>query len=140
MEKNYTQVRMLTADNPAQQRRLDVLRPMLDEKMGELQTAIELRRSDFAAAQAVILSERGKRAMDDIRRVVGEMDDEERRLLEVRHRDAESSARTARNVIIWGSVLGTAFVALVALYMSLWYRRRYRQVGKERNFYRRSDQ
>lgn len=114
VEHHYSEVRKLTSDNPAQQRRLDAVRPLVDEKLAELRRTVELRRTQgFAATEAVVSAGEGKRFMDDMRRIVTEMDRDEATLLKQRHLEAEKSAQTARNVILWGSLLGMAFVALV---------------------------
>jgi methyl-accepting chemotaxis protein len=114
IERHFAEIRTLTNDNPNQQRRLNDVRPLIDEKLGELKRTIDLRRAEgFGPTQAVVAEGQGKRAMDAIRRIVFEMDREELELLGQRHREAEAAAQTARNVILWGSLLGTAFVAIV---------------------------
>ena len=58
--------------------RADALAPLIADKLAELQQTIELRRTrDFAAAQAVVLTDRGKKAMDAIRTIIQEMNAEE---------------------------------------------------------------
>lgn len=119
IEQHYAEVRKLTADNAAQQRRLDAVRAVMDEKVGELRRTIEVRRVDgFEAAEKAVSGGDGKRYMDDLRRIIGEMDREETDLLKQRHAEAERSAEAARNVILWGSLLGVVFVVMVGLLIS----------------------
>ncbi len=72
------EVRQLTSDNPTQQGRLDDLEPLIAAKFDELQETIDLRRgAGFDAALAVVLTDKGKAVMDNIRRVIGEMSGDE---------------------------------------------------------------
>ncbi len=58
------ELRRLTLDNLTQQRRLEVVAPLVDAKLAELRQTIELRRAgDTAGALAVVQSDRGKRLL-----------------------------------------------------------------------------
>ena len=119
LEGHFGNLRTLTADNAVQQRRLDSVRPVIDQKLAELERTVELRRSaGFEATERVIANGNGKRYMDDVRRILAEMDRDEQALLAQRHRDAEASAQTARTVILWGSLAGMFFVGMVGLTIS----------------------
>jgi methyl-accepting chemotaxis protein len=118
IERAFVEVRSLTSDNPAQQRRLDQVRPVVDKKLERLKAYIDLRRSAGLEATAKVFSKgEGRLAMDEIRRILNELDRDERLLLERRGAEAEASAATARTVILWGSLLGMVFVALVGFYI-----------------------
>jgi methyl-accepting chemotaxis protein len=119
LDRNYSEVKTLTSDNPVQQQRLGALRPLIDEKLMEMKRGIAARRTaGLEATETVISDGKGKAAMDELRRLVAEMDHEELSLLKQRHAEAEQSARIARNVILWGSLMGMAFVALVGFLIS----------------------
>jgi len=119
LEGHFGNLRTLTADNAVQQRRLDSVRPVIDQKLAELERTVELRRSaGFEATERVIANGNGKRYMDDVRRILAEMDRDEQALLAQRHRDAEASAQTARTVILWGSLAGMFFVGMAGLTIS----------------------
>jgi CHASE3 domain sensor protein len=114
IDKNFAELRQLTIDNPGQTRRLDALRPLIDSKLLEMKNRIELRRTgSFEAAAASILTGDGKRLMDGIRMVLREMDQEEERLLDVRHREAASSTEITTAVIVWGSLAAIVLTSLV---------------------------
>ncbi|HEY0987940.1 MAG TPA: CHASE3 domain-containing protein [Kofleriaceae bacterium] len=114
IDKVFAEIRQLTIDNPVQTRRLEALRPLIDGKLTELKHRIELRRTGtFEAAAATITSGDGKRLMDGIRVLIREMDQEEDRLLEIRHREAESSTELTTAVIVWGSVAALVITILV---------------------------
>jgi len=119
VRKAGAELRALIADNPAQLRRLESLDRHLDTRMKLLGSISAMRRAGgFDAAVASIKAGEGRLEMDTIRSVLREMDDEERHLLAARFADAESAARTARLVILWGSLLGVLFVALVGFHIS----------------------
>ncbi|HEY0193143.1 MAG TPA: CHASE3 domain-containing protein, partial [Kofleriaceae bacterium] len=46
VDRAYNTVLKLTADNPSQQRKLVIIRPMIDQRIGELQTVLDARRTD----------------------------------------------------------------------------------------------
>ncbi len=114
IEHGYGALKNLTADNPRQQRRLEAVWPLLEERSAELRDAIELRRSGGVEAVArEVATGRGLRTMQALRSALSEMDKDEADLLVTRRAEAEASSVTARAVIAWGSFLGALFVGLV---------------------------
>ncbi|MEI9948859.1 MAG: CHASE3 domain-containing protein [Pseudomonadota bacterium] len=106
------ELRRLTADNEVQQRRLSALQPLIDGKLAELKRTIEMRRTQgFDPTQKVVAGGEGKALMDQIRQLVGQMDEDESSLLKRRNAEAELSAENTKAVILWGSLLGIALVA-----------------------------
>lgn len=106
-------LRKLTADNPRQQARLDEAEPLIFAKLAELKHTIDLRRTQgFDAALKVVVSGEGKKAMDDLRKVAGAMDREERELLGRRNESAETSASSAKVTILSGVLLALVFVSI----------------------------
>jgi len=64
-------LRALTADNPAQQQRLDSLDHVTGDKLAELAATITLRHdSGFAAAVAQVRTDRGRKSMEAARSLV----------------------------------------------------------------------
>jgi CHASE3 domain sensor protein len=115
----YAELRRLTGDSPQQQRRLDALRTQIDARFAHTRRVLDLRRrAGITAAAANVSTGEGRRLMDAVQRTVGEMDRAEQELLDVRTREAESSSHTARTVILWGSLLGSAFVGLLGFYIA----------------------
>ncbi len=105
-------LRELTADNPNQQKRLDALEPLMKEKFSELNQTIELRRSKgLSPALQIVLTDRGKVYMDEMRKIIGDMDKEEIDLLSTRDKAARQRADLTKETI----VAGTGLVLLVAL-------------------------
>jgi methyl-accepting chemotaxis protein len=100
------ELRKLTADNPAQQKRLDSLESLVVARLAELKQTIDLRaKGSVEEAVKIVRGGEGKRFMDDIRRIVGEMDDEERGLLKQRAEEADAAAGGAKSVILLGTLL-----------------------------------
>ena len=93
-----------------------MLEPLINGKEGkfaELQETIEARKDPARGADAalqIVRSDRGKKAMDDIRKVIAEMKSEEETLLKKRSVEAEQSAPTPRCTIVYGTL--AAFVIL----------------------------
>ncbi|MGC2467809.1 MAG: CHASE3 domain-containing protein [Candidatus Acidiferrum sp.] len=108
----------LTSDNPNEQKRIQILEPLVEKKLAELQMTIDLRKSDgFAAANRAVLKGSGKQWMDEIRAIVAEMANEEKDLLKIRTQEAnESVKRTSRTILVGTlvsiSLLGLCFVLL----------------------------
>ena len=113
-------LRRLTADNPAQQQRLDALAPLIEAKLAELKETIDLRAGSggFAAALAVVLTDKGKAVMDQIRDVLTAMVQQERQLLTVRAAAASSSAATTSSVVAFGSGLLLLLMAVAGYLLS----------------------
>ncbi|MHB1174274.1 MAG: methyl-accepting chemotaxis protein [Sulfuriferula sp.] len=106
-------LRRLTADNPSQQHRLDALGPLIAAKLSELKETIGLRKTKgFEAALQVIRTDKGKQAMDDIRKLIAAMGSEEKALLEQRDVGVKASSKATISTIIYGIPLAFAVLAL----------------------------
>ncbi len=114
------ELKSLTSDNPNQQRRLDELHRHLATKLAVLAETIETRRKGgLEAALKVIQSDRGKEAMDAIRRIVGEAKDEERALLEQRNAAVAEAARQLNMTVIGGFAIAVIASLGIAIVISL---------------------
>lgn len=110
------ELRRLTADNPARQRQLDALAPLLEARLATSTMMIDLRRTQgFEAARRETATASGKEAQDEIRRRVAEMFATEEGLLRQREAQTAVAARASQTVIIGGSGLAIAVVALALL-------------------------
>lgn len=105
----------LTSDNALQQARVPVLKAQMALKQKYLSENIELRRTEgFEAVRNVVMTDRGKVAMDAIRQTVGEMQQEGRALLRERFANTETAFMTAVHSGILSGVLGVALAFAVA--------------------------
>jgi PAS domain S-box-containing protein len=126
----------LTADNPAQQRRLEALAPVVAAQMLYSREVIEARRNQgFESARSLILNGKGKRLLDQIRASLDEMKGAEETLLKERELHARHSATVTQSVIIGGSLFALAFVgmSLVVIQRDFAGRRRAEQALREAN-------
>jgi methyl-accepting chemotaxis protein len=113
---NFTEVRRLTSDNPNQQRRLEELQPLIQQREEFLKKGIDLRREKgFAAALQIVVNGTGKKLMDEARAKIREMDDEERGLLDKRTSDAGVSARNTVYMIAFGVPIVLALKGIISL-------------------------
>jgi methyl-accepting chemotaxis protein len=112
-------LRRLTADNANQQRRLDAVEPLTAGKIGELKETIDLRRGKgFDAALQVIRTDKGKKLMDDIRKVVAEMVHEEKLLREQSYAEVQASSRATISIIVYGIPLAFALLTLMGFWIT----------------------
>jgi len=98
IDRTLKQLRELTRDNPAQQRRLDGLEPKVKARLAILADIIERRRQQengFEKAVVEIRTGRGKAAMDEVREAVSDLENEERTLLVQRNKAAEEKNAAA---------------------------------------------
>ncbi|TMB19734.1 MAG: response regulator, partial [Deltaproteobacteria bacterium] len=118
-------LRSLTADSPAQQERVKALESALAVKMDELARTIELRkRGDVEGALAIVRTDHGKAAMDRIRSIVSEMDQDERRVLRARQDAWESVTSYSTAVTTGGSAVLLFLILMAAFVASREYRAR----------------
>jgi PAS domain S-box-containing protein len=111
-------LQQLTADNPDQERRLQSLGALIEERLAELGSVVELRQTQgFEAAQKKILTGKGKTFHDQIRRLIDELERAEESLLQLRDGQTRQSTGLTKTVITGGGALGFGFVAfaLVAI-------------------------
>jgi PAS domain S-box-containing protein len=120
LQEETVHLKTLTADNPVQQRNISLIESLVAVKLNELDQAIVLRQqSGFDAARQAMLSGRGKQAMDEIRRILANMNDEENGLLARRGQESEAAGRIAIMTAMIESVID---IVLLALVVSLAYR------------------
>jgi methyl-accepting chemotaxis protein len=111
IDANRTRLAQLVNDNPRQTARAEALIPLIAERIASMQETLEVRRSrDFAAAQELVLTDRGKRAMDSIRQILRDMTQDEERLLAQRAEAATIATSNTR----WTIILGTLAALLIA--------------------------
>jgi len=113
------ELRDLTRDNPAQQKRIALLEPLIQAKIDELKQTIEMRRNQgFAPVLDRIKTGIGKKLMDDIRKVAAQMELEERDLLKRRAEEVEATTAGATLVIVFGTLFCLVFVSATGLYLT----------------------
>ena len=112
IDERLADIIRLTRDNIRQQERIPVLKSRLQTKLSELEETIKLRRTaGFEAAKAVVITDRGKNAMDAIRAQVGTMEEEEQELRAQRILEMDKAYELA---IFSGLITGLVGVLLSA--------------------------
>ena len=113
IEVQFDTLRRLTSDNAHQQQRLDSIRPLVTEKISELQATIDLRTEKGAdAALKIVLTDKGRQVMDDIRAIVDQMVAEENQLLIERDEVAKNSAQATKATILYGTIAAFVLVGI----------------------------
>ncbi len=107
-------LRLLTRDDPAQQRRLDGVAPLVSRRLEHLRGPVEARRRGrLQAAIDIVMAGHGRRLMESIHATLGEMDREENRRLREREAGLRRSGRRALLVLALGSAVSLGLIGLV---------------------------
>lgn len=115
-EQSWALLADLMADNPEQRRRLDVLEPLVQQKLAFMRRSVELRRNEgFDPAAALVATVQDKQTMDEIRKRLAAMQAEEDRLLAVRLKEARSQAGWTVLMLVLGLVLAGLLVMTIFL-------------------------
>ena len=114
--KSLDKLQKLTSDNSVQQERIKKIRPLIKAKFDELAETIELRRVEgFDAALAVVLSDKGKVVMDQIRGLLDAMVADEKVLMEKR---SSSTTSSAKKMITVTAVISSIVILLIAFFIT----------------------
>jgi methyl-accepting chemotaxis protein len=106
-------LQQLTVD-PAQQQRIVVLKAKVDERLRILNGVIALRKEKgFESARQFIMTDKGKKSMDEIRTLFDEMKTAENTLLQQRTAQVNASTLFAKNLIVWGTLFAIILLTLV---------------------------
>jgi len=102
-----------TAPRSEQNRRLQRIRQLVDEKRAELKATIDLRQAGRPAdALAIVETDKGKAYMDEIRALCAAIEQNEQSRLLQAEAAAQQSATNLRDISVGGSVLLAAFLLL----------------------------
>jgi len=111
LQERLQTLRKLTSDNFNQQRRLDILQALIEQRLARLKTGISIRQTQgFEAAQQYVLTNQGRQLMVEIRQVTQEMENEEYEFLAQRSQKAQTAAQATLNTIVYG--IPVSFVIL----------------------------
>ena len=127
-------LKQLTADNALQQRRLEMLSPILAERVAVAKAVIDARKSQgLEGAQRVVLTGKGKVLQDRIRAIVDEMIATERELLNARQDRTKNAATITKLVIVSGATIATICVGFALFFIRRQLVRRARLEAELRN-------
>ena len=109
-------LRAQTADNPAQQRRLDSLEALVATRLARFQWTIDTRRTGgLAAAGRAVIGGRGQELMRLVHGVVTRMEDDEAQLLAQRSAALQARVRLARLTAWTGVLVALALASLASV-------------------------
>jgi CheY-like chemotaxis protein/CHASE3 domain sensor protein len=118
IEGSVRDLRLLVIDNPSQVTRVDSLGMIAFLKMEELKETVKLRKEKgFEAAVGLMLTDKGKTYMIQIRKIVEDMNAEEKRLLKIRETNAEDNAQSTIRNIFMGVVLVLGIIVFMLFYI-----------------------
>src|SRR3954452_9258049 len=113
IEDDMSELRTLTADNPAQQQRVDLLQSLITKGVAVSGEQVRLEKSgDHEAAIASVRSGAGKDIMDQIGQLTPKLRQAEDDLLAERTNKANTDARNAILTIIIGIALTALLLAV----------------------------
>ena len=120
IEPHLTHLEQLTADTPDELAQIPELRRLVNEKLAELARTISLFRAGKSAeAKALVVSDLGLHTMDNVRKLIDEMGQEERSLQADRSATYQKSIRKTTASIYLASfiaALGLVFLAYFILH------------------------
>jgi methyl-accepting chemotaxis protein len=109
-------LRTLTADNSAQQRRIDVLDPAIEHRLADLAHISSMRKEKgLPGALEAIQQANAHERMGEIRDLLAAVENEERTLLNERERTARLGARSASRIILYGNLFGLTLAAFLGI-------------------------
>jgi PAS domain S-box-containing protein len=118
VEAHLNRLAGLVADNPAQNARLPQLRELCRQKLDELERTIELFKAGKKdEARALVTSNVGRHYMEEIRSLIGAMQQDELALEKSRLELVDSSSRALVGTIYLTTALAVAGLVLLAFFI-----------------------
>ncbi|MCD6566645.1 MAG: CHASE3 domain-containing protein, partial [Bacteroidales bacterium] len=119
LSKDVSNLKELTSDNPRQQQRIVELESLIKAKLDYLSQTIQQRRDiGFDAARTIVVSDKGKMLMDDIRVILSSMTNEENILLTERSLISSVSTANAKMIIILVTAAGILIVIFLTVFLT----------------------
>jgi PAS domain S-box-containing protein len=118
MNAHINNLAELTATNAAQQSRIGTLRTLSNVKLDELATTIALfSEGEKDTARGIVLSDMGKRTMDQLRALMAEMQRDESSLESARLQEVNNSARKLVRTLYLATILAVFGLVILAFYI-----------------------
>ena len=115
IEQKIVELRDLITDQSNQQKQFATLEPLIAAKLAILKQTIDLRQNQgFDAALQLIQTNQGKHLMDDIRKIVHEIENQDKRLLQQQSQAAKASANTT--LLTLAIAISLSFLILAIVY------------------------
>lgn len=109
-------LRVLIADNPAQQKRLTQAEPIITAKMALTKRYIEMRKArETETVIKLVQAGEGQKLMDELRQIFGAMEQEERSLLKQRAAEVEAAVNNSTVSITLGTLMCLLIVSAAGI-------------------------
>jgi PAS domain S-box-containing protein len=133
VQESLAAAKRLTQDNPDQQRRLAILEPLIQKKTSIANEVIKLRRSgDTAGVLHLIATGQGQQTMDEIRKLIGEMENAEEQDLQQRTARAQVLSHMTIAIVAFGGLLALGLVGLASVIVRRDFEKRQRAEAAQR--------
>jgi signal transduction histidine kinase len=127
------ELQKLTADNPAQQRRLHDLSPIIQRKMEELGQTVQLRRDvGLEGAVRIVNTDTGRTYQKQAEAALGAMLEEEQGLLVARLSENDARAAWVRWLVLGGAGLAMVVLLIAARLLNQAWSRSYQVEAEQR--------
>jgi len=114
IDRELSDLQVLTADNPNLHQKINVLAPLIATKLAAMAHMRDMRKNQgFEPAAQLVLMNQGQRIMDDILQSIREVEDEQNQLLQQKTDESDARDRTINLSITFGSFLAI----MLALFM-----------------------
>ncbi|MEA5624547.1 GAF domain-containing protein [Nostoc sp. UHCC 0251] len=136
VDQEVAKLKSLTTDQPNQQKQIATLESLITAKITDLKQTIDLRQDKGLEAALQVLV-RNENLMDDIRKVINEIENEERRQLQQQFQ--AKKARNRNTILTLAIAICISFIVLAIIYYFI-YREAIKQkrteetLNQERNF------
>ena len=109
-------LRVLIADNPAQQKRIAQAEPIITAKMALTKRYIEMRKArETETVIKLVQAGEGQKLMDELRQIFGAMEQEERSLLKQRAAEVEAAVNNSTVSITLGTLMCLLIVSAAGI-------------------------
>lgn len=114
LQSLVTELQRLTAGNSLQQQRLATLQPLIQQKLAELQQTIDLAQANqTAAALQIVRSNEGEQLMEQMRQILGAMEQTAQRLFQQQTASAQASVATLGVTFTLATLIDVGLLGLV---------------------------
>ena len=138
LDQEIEDLKNLTADQPNQQKQILTVESLIAAKLAELNHTINLRQKlGFAAALQLIRTDKGQNLMHEIRKIITDLENQEKGRLQQQSQAAKVSARNSLLTLAIAICLSFVILAVVyyLIYREVIERKRTEEsLNKERNF------
>ncbi|MEH1831562.1 MAG: GAF domain-containing protein [Nostoc sp.] len=138
VDQEIANLKNLTADQPNQQKQIATLESLITAKLTELKLTIDLRQNKgLEAALQVLLKNHEQNLIDDIRKMINEMENEQRGRLQ--QQSQVKKARSRNTILTLAIAISLSFIVLAVVYYFIYRevserKRTEEALNQERNF------